>query len=150
MFILDWRGKQEENKGHDAEEEPPPGLWEDICTEITVAQGLYSLLSGTLSKGLVLNSRKTTLILQEELLRVYGIEVTRRHIARILKAWRHQGVLIEHRGRDRSPPSAYHHAERVVSLARPGEILRVKKWKRGVTGTRGAAMSKGPSGADRK
>jgi len=133
---------------HDAEEGLPLSTVNGHFVELTVAQGLYSLLSGTLSKGLVLNSRKTTRILQEELLRVYGIEVTRRHIARILKAWRDQGVLMEHRGRDRSPPSLYHHAERVVSLARPGEILRVKKWKRGVTGTKGAAMSKGPSGAD--
>jgi len=150
MFIVEWRGKEEENKVHDAEGGPPLLAAKDISVELTVAQGVYSLLSGTLSEGLVLSTHKTTLILQEELLRVYGIEVTRRHISRLLKDWVDEGVLMEHQGRDRNPPSLHHHAERVVSLIRPGEVLQVKKWKRGVTGTKGAGMSKGPTAAEEK
>lgn len=98
--------------------------------EVTVTEAVYVLLSGTLGKGLILNRRETTRTIQEKLLSGFGVEVSRRHICRILKDGKDQGILMEHYGIDRKVPSISQPTDRVVSLARPIKIIQCRKWKR--------------------
>ncbi|MBA7636564.1 hypothetical protein ES703_44184 [subsurface metagenome] len=98
--------------------------------EISVPDAIYYLLSGSLTKGLVFSRRNTIRTIQEGLLRVFAVRVSRRHVSRLLKAWRDQGLLVEHQGRDRELPSITHATALVLSLTEPTRDIRARKWKR--------------------
>ena len=118
------------NEAKHAGEGPPLKTPDGHFREISVPDAIYYLLSGSLTKGLVFSRRNTIRTIQQGLLRVFEVEVTHRHISRILKTWRNQGLLIEHQGRDRELPSIAHATALVLSLAEPARKITARKWKR--------------------
>lgn len=75
-------------------------------------------------------SYKTTKIIQEGLMKVYGIDVTREHTNRLLREIEVECDLVECEKEKREHHNIYLPREKVFRLQSPGNILTARKWKR--------------------
>ena len=89
-------------------------------------------------------SYKTVKIIQEGLMKVYGIDVTREHTNRLLREIEVECDLVECEKDKRKYHDLYLPREKAFRLQSPGNILTARKWKRdGHRGKENSGKSKG-------
>ncbi|MBA7605672.1 hypothetical protein ES703_12806 [subsurface metagenome] len=98
--------------------------------ELTTKQAIYSLLVPSLLYGTPFFSYGTVKIIQEGLKGVYGIEVSREHVSRLIKEISLECDLVECEKNKREHHNIYLPREKLFRLKGPGNILTARKWKR--------------------
>ena len=117
------------NKAGDLERERPDPQANDMHIELTVEQAIFCIIAPTAIKPIPSKAFQTTRSIQEQLKTPFGVEVSLRHIQRILKRWKDLGFVgdIEQRQAFRVPI----HGPKTIcyQLKHPEKIFTVKKWK---------------------
>ena len=98
--------------------------------ELTIKQAVYSILSASLLQGTPLFKYGTVKAIKKALEKVYGVNITRRHTSRLIREITEESHLLEHTGRRELIPLLYFPREKLYKLAKPGNILKAKKYKR--------------------
>jgi len=115
--------------GSACESEPPSPVAEDIYMELTVEQAIFCIIAQTVTTPLPSKQFRTNRSIQKQLEIAFGVEVSLRHIQRILKRWKDLDVVgeIEQRQALRVPI----HGPKTIcyQLKHPEKIIKVKKWK---------------------
>lgn len=87
------------------------------------------MLVPSLLIGTPLFSYRTVKIIQEGLMKVYGIDVYREHVSKLIKEIRLECGLVECKEEQRKCFNVYLPRERIFRLEKPGNILTARKWK---------------------
>ncbi|MBA7635695.1 hypothetical protein ES703_43299 [subsurface metagenome] len=98
--------------------------------ELTVKQAIYSLLSASLLDGTPLHHYGTTRAIVKGLDKVYGVKISRGYASQIIGEIAKECYLSEYTGQRKTFLPVYAPSEKVYKLGEPGNILRVRKWKR--------------------
>ena len=98
--------------------------------ELTTKQAIYSLLVSSFLYGTPFFSYRTVKIIKGGLKGVYGIEVSREHVSRLIREITLECDLVECEKEIREYHDIYLPREKLFRLKGPGNILTARKWKR--------------------
>jgi len=104
-------------------------MTDDIHIELTVEQAILCLMAQTVIKPISSRKYQATRSIQQQLKTAFSVEVSLRHVQRILKRWKDLDVI----GETEQPLKLRVpiHGPKTIcyQLKHPEKIIRCKKWK---------------------
>jgi len=108
----------------------PLSIASDMHIELTVEQAIFCLMAQTVIKPISSRQYQATRSIQEQLEIAFGVEVSLRHIQRILKRWKDLDVICETEQPLKLRVPIHGPKTICYYLKHPEKIIRCKKFKR--------------------